>query len=293
ARPRVPRRGDAAPRLPPQPGPRPGGAVAGQLPRRHRRALARPAPVGHPVPGRRVVPGLDGPHGRLGRRPPPPLPLAGRRLPAGGPLRAAPHRPPLGGARRVHPGQRESAGRRRLPGRLGVGGVGSRGARPGLLHARLARPAAAPGGVGLRPAAVAGRASADLRGDAAGRPHPRLLPGAGRLPDRPVRRRRPHHLPDPPLARLTRRPAGPITRARARDATIAAMRRILLATTAGLVWLGVTAAPASAHSVSGVSATNFHTHLTSVTPRPPGLEVTVIEAARRPPRGDHTGQTIV
>ena len=31
-----------------------------------------------------------------------------------------------------------------------------------------------------------------------------------------------------------------------------------------LVWLGVAAAPASAHSVSGVSATNFHTHLTSV-----------------------------
>ena len=74
---------------------------------------------------------------------------------------------------------------------------------------------------------------------------------------------------------------------------MAAMRRILLATTAGLVWLGVTAAPASAHSVSGVSATNFHTHLTSVTPRPPGLEVTVIEAGSRLQLENHTGQEIV
>ncbi len=34
------------------------------------------------------------------------------------------------------------------------------------------------------------------------------------------------------------------------------MRRILLSVTAALVWLGVAAAPASAHSVSGVSATS-------------------------------------
>ena len=54
------------------------------------------------------------------------------------------------------------------------------------------------------------------------------------------------------------------------------MRRLLLTAAAVLLWLGVAAAPASAHSVSGVSATNFHTRLKSVTPAVPGLEVKVV-----------------
>ena len=72
-----------------------------------------------------------------------------------------------------------------------------------------------------------------------------------------------------------------------------AMRRILLSATAALVWVGLTAAPASAHSVSGVSATNFHTHLRSVTPEVPGLVVKVIEAGSRLQLENHSGQEVV
>jgi hypothetical protein len=71
------------------------------------------------------------------------------------------------------------------------------------------------------------------------------------------------------------------------------MRRILLSVTAVLVWLGLAAAPASAHSVSGVSATNFHTHLKSVTPAVPGLTVKVIEAGSRLQLTNHSGQEVV
>ncbi len=60
-----------------------------------------------------------------------------------------------------------------------------------------------------------------------------------------------------------------------------AMRRILLPAAAVLVWLGATAGPASAHSVAGVSPTNLHTNLKSVTPAVPGLEVKVVEAGSR------------
>jgi hypothetical protein len=72
-----------------------------------------------------------------------------------------------------------------------------------------------------------------------------------------------------------------------------AMRRILLSAAAALVWLGVAAAPASAHSVSGVSATNFHTNLTSVTPPLPGLEVKVIESGSRLQVENHSGKEII
>jgi len=72
-----------------------------------------------------------------------------------------------------------------------------------------------------------------------------------------------------------------------------AMRRILLSVTAALVWIGVAAAPASAHSVSGVSATNFHTRLKSVTPALSGLEVKVVEAGSRLQVTNHTGQEVV
>ena len=71
------------------------------------------------------------------------------------------------------------------------------------------------------------------------------------------------------------------------------MRRTLLVATAALVWLGVAAPPASAHSVSGVSATNFQTNLTSVTPAVPGLAVKVVEAGSRLEAENRTGQEIV
>ena len=72
-----------------------------------------------------------------------------------------------------------------------------------------------------------------------------------------------------------------------------AMRRTLLVATASLVWLGVAAPPASAHSVSGVGATNFQTTLRSVTPVVPGLEVDVVEAGSRFEAENRTGQELL
>jgi len=71
------------------------------------------------------------------------------------------------------------------------------------------------------------------------------------------------------------------------------MRRTLLVATATLLWLGVAAAPASAHSVAGVSATNFRTTLKSVAPAVPGLEVAVVEAGSRLEVENRTGQEVV
>jgi lysylphosphatidylglycerol synthetase-like protein (DUF2156 family) len=71
------------------------------------------------------------------------------------------------------------------------------------------------------------------------------------------------------------------------------MRRILLIATATLVWLGVAAAPASAHSVSGVSGTNFETTLRSVDPAVPGLDVKVVEAGSRIQVENRTGQELI
>ena len=74
---------------------------------------------------------------------------------------------------------------------------------------------------------------------------------------------------------------------------MSAMRRALLVATAALLWLGVAAPPASAHSVSGQSATNFHTTLRSVSPAVPGLEVKVVEAGSRFQAENRTGQELL
>ncbi len=71
------------------------------------------------------------------------------------------------------------------------------------------------------------------------------------------------------------------------------MRRTLLVATAALVWLGMAAVPASAHSVSGQSATNFHTTLRSVNPAVPGLEVQVVEAGSRLQAENRTDQELL
>jgi lysylphosphatidylglycerol synthetase-like protein (DUF2156 family) len=71
------------------------------------------------------------------------------------------------------------------------------------------------------------------------------------------------------------------------------MRRILLVATATLVWLGVAAAPASAHNVAGVGGTNFETILRSVVPVVPGLDVKVVEAGSRLEVENRTGQELV
>ena len=72
-----------------------------------------------------------------------------------------------------------------------------------------------------------------------------------------------------------------------------AMRRIVLSVMAAAAGLCLAASPASAHSVSGVSATNFHTSLKSVTPDRPGLEVKVVEAGSRLQVENRTGTEVV
>jgi hypothetical protein len=74
---------------------------------------------------------------------------------------------------------------------------------------------------------------------------------------------------------------------------MSAMRRTLLVATAALAWLAVAAPPASAHSVSGVSATNFQTNLRSVNPAVPGLDVNVVEAGSRLEVENRSGKELV
>jgi hypothetical protein len=71
------------------------------------------------------------------------------------------------------------------------------------------------------------------------------------------------------------------------------MRRFLLALMAALAGLGVAASPASAHSVSGVSATNLQTNLTSVEPERPGLSVKIVEAGSRIEVENRTGTELI
>lgn len=71
------------------------------------------------------------------------------------------------------------------------------------------------------------------------------------------------------------------------------MPRFLLALMAALAGLGVAASPASAHSVSGVSATNFRTNLTSVEPERPGLSVKIVEAGSRIEVENRTGTELI
>ncbi|MEW6477505.1 MAG: hypothetical protein AB1679_35085 [Actinomycetota bacterium] len=71
------------------------------------------------------------------------------------------------------------------------------------------------------------------------------------------------------------------------------MRRTLLAAVAALTWIGIAAGPASAHSVSGQSATNLQTNLRSVTPTVPGLTVKVVESGSRMELTNRTGQEVI
>jgi hypothetical protein len=71
------------------------------------------------------------------------------------------------------------------------------------------------------------------------------------------------------------------------------MRRTLLVAAAVLAWIGVSAVPASAHSVSGQSATNLQTHLKSVAPALPGLTVKVVESGSRLEVTNTSGQEVI
>jgi hypothetical protein len=55
------------------------------------------------------------------------------------------------------------------------------------------------------------------------------------------------------------------------------MRRAAITVLIGLIWLLALAQPASAHTVSGVGATNWKTTLIGVEPSPPGLSVRVVD----------------
>jgi hypothetical protein len=71
------------------------------------------------------------------------------------------------------------------------------------------------------------------------------------------------------------------------------MRRIPVTVVMACLLLGVTAPAASAHSVSGVSATNFRTELRSISPDVPGLTMRVIEAGSRFELENRTGEEVL
>jgi hypothetical protein len=59
------------------------------------------------------------------------------------------------------------------------------------------------------------------------------------------------------------------------------MRRTLITVLTALIWLVALATPASAHSVSGVGATNWRTTLSGVSPAVPELTLRVVETGSR------------
>ena len=71
------------------------------------------------------------------------------------------------------------------------------------------------------------------------------------------------------------------------------MRRTLLVVASALAWVGLSAGPASAHSVSGQSATNLQTHLKSVAPAVPGLTIKVVESGSRLEVANKSGKEVV
>lgn len=62
---------------------------------------------------------------------------------------------------------------------------------------------------------------------------------------------------------------------------MATMRRTAATITIALVWIITLGSPAAAHSVAGVSATNFLTTIASITPSIDGIDVDVIEGGNR------------
>src|SRR5450631_1827962 len=60
-------------------------------------------------------------------------------------------------------------------------------------------------------------------------------------------------------------------------ARMTSMRRTAVTVLIALAWLLALAQPASAHTVSGVGATNWKTTLIGVTPAVPGLRVQVVD----------------
>ena len=69
------------------------------------------------------------------------------------------------------------------------------------------------------------------------------------------------------------------------------MRRILMTVAVALLWVATgLSQPASAHSVAGISGTNFLTTIKGVSPAIPGLTVRPVEAGSRIELVNETGR---
>lgn len=71
------------------------------------------------------------------------------------------------------------------------------------------------------------------------------------------------------------------------------MKRATLAAVLAVGWILVLATPASAHTVSGVGATNWKSVLTSVSPTVPGLSVRLVEGGSRLEVTNHGPEILV
>lgn len=71
------------------------------------------------------------------------------------------------------------------------------------------------------------------------------------------------------------------------------MRRTLVTVLIGLAMLGITAGPASAHSVAGQGSSNFQSRIRTIAPQVSGLKVQIIEAGSRMQLTNDTDQTVV
>ena len=73
----------------------------------------------------------------------------------------------------------------------------------------------------------------------------------------------------------------------------AVRRRIPITVLFALALVVVTAAPAAAHGIEGIEATNYRTRITSVSPAVDGLTVRVVEAGSRLELVNRTGEDVV
>jgi hypothetical protein len=71
------------------------------------------------------------------------------------------------------------------------------------------------------------------------------------------------------------------------------MRRTILTVVTALIWLVALASPASAHTVSGVGATNWQTTLGTISPAVPGLTLKVVETGSRLELTNHGAEVVV
>jgi hypothetical protein len=76
-------------------------------------------------------------------------------------------------------------------------------------------------------------------------------------------------------------------------ASMPTMRRTTITVVTALIWLVALASPASAHTVSGVGATNWQTTLGTISPAVPGLTIKVVETGSRLELTNHGPEVVV